>query len=159
MRWQPPFSWLVPASRFPKSVEVWNLEGAVLSTLTDLPLADAVPIGGVPTGPRRHQWDRSRTATVVWADALDAGDPKASVDHRDRVMSLGAPFTGRPNEIMRTEFRFWNISWTTGGITLIRDHTYRGARPPDPMDANVAAISGGRGESPVVGSERRRPLR
>jgi len=121
VRWQPPFSWLVPAGRFPKSVEVWNREGSVLSTLSEFPLADAVPIGGVPTGPRRHRWDRAKPATVVWANALDAGDPKAEVDHRDRVMSFAAPFTGRPKEIMRTEFRFWNISWTTGGVTLIEE--------------------------------------
>ena len=46
-----PFSWQVPANRFPRSVEVWNHSGDAVE-LTDLPLADAVPNGGVPTGPR-----------------------------------------------------------------------------------------------------------
>ena len=121
VRWKRPFSWLVPASRFPKSVEVWNLDGHVISHLADLPLADAVPIGGVPVGPRRHRWSTASPATLVWADALDAGDPKAAVSHRDRVMSLAAPFDETPDEIIRTEFRFWNISWTEGGVALIEE--------------------------------------
>ena len=121
VRWQRPFSRLVPANRFPKSVEVWNLDGSAVSPLADLPLADAVPIGGVPTGPRGHRWDRSKPATVVWAEALDAGDPRTQVGHRDRVMSLAAPFAEPPDEIIRTEFRFWSISWTSGGVALIEE--------------------------------------
>ena len=121
VRWTPPFSWLVPATRFPKSVEVWTLAGEGVTRLTQLPLADAVPISGVSVGPREHRWNASAPATVVWAEALDGGDPRADVDRRDRVLSLAAPFDGEPQELIRTEFRFQNISWTEGGVTLIEE--------------------------------------
>ena len=116
-----PFSWLVPASRFARSVEVWTRDGDT-ATLAELPLADAVPIGGVPTGPRGHRWNPAEPATVVWSEAQDGGDPKAEVPHRDHVYSLSAPFDGEPVELTRTEYRFSGISWTEDGTALVREY-------------------------------------
>ena len=42
-------------------------------TLASLPLAEQVPIRGVPTGPREHEWRATAPATVVWVEALDGG--------------------------------------------------------------------------------------
>src|SRR5262249_37599127 len=53
-----------------------------------LPLADQVPIEGVPTGPRGFQWGPTKPATLLWVEALDGGDPKKKVPHRDKVMML-----------------------------------------------------------------------
>ena len=116
-----PFSWLVPASRFPRSVEVWTRDGDT-TTVATLPLADAVPIGGVPTGPRGHQWNPTAPATLVWSEAQDGGDPKAEVQHRDYVYSLPAPVDGKPRELTRTEYRFSGISWTADGTALVNEY-------------------------------------
>ena len=80
--------------------------------IAQLPVADNVPNGGVLPGPRSFQWQPLAPATVVWAEALDNGDPKNKVPHRDKVMTMSAPFTAAPSEMTRTEYRVGNVSWT-----------------------------------------------
>lgn len=116
-----PFSRLVPAGSFPRVIEVWDRQGSVVTRLADVPLAEQVPINGVRTGPRAARWKSSAPATLVWVEALDEGDPKKEVPHRDRVMTLTAPFTAGPAELARTEFRFAGISWTDRGIALLNE--------------------------------------
>ena len=71
-----PFSRLVPYDDFPKHVRVIDMSGAEVYSLAKLPLADTVPINGVPVGPRRYSWDPTQPARVTWVVALDEGDPK-----------------------------------------------------------------------------------
>jgi dipeptidyl aminopeptidase/acylaminoacyl peptidase len=101
-----PFSYLYPTFAFPRDVEVWDLKGKVAHKLASLPLADQVPIDGVVTGPRSYRWRPTEPATLVWVEALDGGDPKKKVAHRDRALMLKAPFAGPPTELTRTEHRF-----------------------------------------------------
>ncbi|MEW6321837.1 MAG: prolyl oligopeptidase family serine peptidase [Acidobacteriota bacterium] len=120
-RLERPFSWLVPHGDFPKSVEVWDRRGTAVRQIARLPLADTVPNGGVLPGPRGYRWHATEPATLVWAEALDGGDPKATVPHRDRVLALAAPFAGDPSELTRTEYRFTTIAWTDGGAALVTE--------------------------------------
>jgi dipeptidyl aminopeptidase/acylaminoacyl peptidase len=117
-----PFSRQVTANRFPKEVEVWSRTGEVIRRVATLPLAENVPINGVPTGPRSYRWHATAPATLVWAEALDKGDPKVSVPHRDRLMSLAAPFTGDPVEWLKTEYRFQSAMWTDRGLALVTEY-------------------------------------
>lgn len=78
-----PFSRLVPYGDFPKDIEIWNRRGEMAKRLADVPLADAVPIGGVLTGPRAFRWKSTDPATIVWVEALDEGNPRNKVAHRD----------------------------------------------------------------------------
>jgi hypothetical protein len=48
-----PFSHLLGMNGFPKDVEIWNLRGAVVHTIANLPSGEGVPIAGVQTGPRQ----------------------------------------------------------------------------------------------------------
>ncbi len=121
-RLQRPFSWLHPASRFPRSVEVWTRDDGKVATVANLPLADAVPIGGVPTGPRSHRWNPTKPATLVWSEAQDGGDPKAEVPHRDHLFAVDAPFDGEPRELTRTEHRFTGVAWTADGTALVNEY-------------------------------------
>ena len=125
-----PYSWLVPYGNFPASVEVWNRSGAQVKMVAELPVADTVPNGGVLPGPRSFQWQPLAPATLVWAEALDNGDPKAKVPHRDKVMTMSAPFTSMPAEMARTEYRYGGVSWTDAGAALIteNDRTRRWTR-------------------------------
>jgi len=116
-----PFSRLVPLSDFPKDVELWTKAGALAKKIADLPLAEAVPMLGVPTGPRSYTWNQSEPATVVWAEALDEGDLRNKVPKRDRLMTLKAPFGGEPVEMLRLDERFQGISWTEGGTALVSE--------------------------------------
>lgn len=117
-----PFSWLVPYNRFPTTVEVWDRKGAVVKTIATLPGSDNVPSGGVLPGPRSWRWNAAQAATLVWAEALDGGDPKAKVEHRDKVVALASPFTATPTELARTEWRYGGMQWTTGGMALVTEN-------------------------------------
>jgi hypothetical protein len=105
-----PYSYLLPASDFPRLVEVWDMTGHAIYKLEDAPLADNVPIGGVRRGRRNFQWDPNDAATLVWAEALDDGNPNKKVAYRDRIMTLKAPF-GSPAELHKLQHRFSGIAW------------------------------------------------
>ena len=117
----------MPYQNFPASVEVWDRQGAPVKQIAQLPVADNVPNGGVMPGPRSFQWQPLAPATVVWAEALDNGDPKNKVPHRDKVMTMSAPFTAAPSEMARTEYRVGNVSWTDAGAVLLTEND-RGRR-------------------------------
>jgi dipeptidyl aminopeptidase/acylaminoacyl peptidase len=117
-----PYSYIVPFMRFPHRVEVWDRTGHFVYKLADLPLAETVPIGGVPTGPRDYQWQPAAPATLVWVEALDGGDPRTNVPNRDRVLELAAPFTGQPVELAQTEYRFAGLTWgERGDLAILRE--------------------------------------
>jgi dipeptidyl aminopeptidase/acylaminoacyl peptidase len=122
-----PFSRLVPASDFPKDVEIWNQRGQVIRRIADLPVADTVPNNGVLPGPRGYAWQPTVKATLVWAEALDGGDPRQPAAYRDRLLAISAPFTGEPAELLRTEYRFRSITWTEQGTALVNEYD-RGRR-------------------------------
>ena len=57
-----------------------------------------------------------------WTEALDGGDPKAKVPHRDRIMRLTAPFTAEPEEIFLAEHRILtgeNAWGANGGLLML----------------------------------------
>jgi dipeptidyl aminopeptidase/acylaminoacyl peptidase len=125
-----PFSHLFSMSGFPKDVEVWNRRGVLARTIADVPTAEGIPINGVQTGPRLYQWRPDRPDTLTWVEALDQGNPKNAVPNRDRVVTLAAPFTGRPAEFAKTEWRFGSLTFTDKGIGLLleRDRVSRRQR-------------------------------
>jgi dipeptidyl aminopeptidase/acylaminoacyl peptidase len=125
-----PYSWLVPYTNFASSLEVWDRKGSVVKQIAELPIADTVPNGGVLPGPRSVEWQPLAPATLLWAEALDNGDPENKVPHRDRVMRLAAPFSAAPTEIAKTEFRYGGIEFTDAGTALLteNDRTKRWTR-------------------------------
>ena len=105
-----PFSYLHPAREFPRDIEVWNQAGSLVYKVASLPVQEA-PLGGVPTGPRSVRWMTNQPATLFWVEALDGGNSKERVPHRDRLVALRAPFKGEPSEIFKTEQRFQGIQF------------------------------------------------
>jgi dipeptidyl aminopeptidase/acylaminoacyl peptidase len=116
-----PYSYQVTAGSFPQDVEVWDRNGKVEYKVASLPLADRIPLAGVRTGPRSYQWLPEKPATLVWAEALDGGDPKAKVPYRDGIKLLAAPFSGQPKEVFKTEERFRGLQPLAGGMALVTD--------------------------------------
>ncbi len=105
-RIQRPFSYLFPFFRFPKKVEIWDSSGKFVHTVADLPLQDSLPVQGVPTGPRSYGWIPIAAATLVWAEALDGGDPRKKITPRDKLVTLAAPFSSAPTDLVKTEQRY-----------------------------------------------------
>ena len=117
-----PFSYLFPDFAFPKDVEVWDTKGKLVYKVASLPLADQVPIDGTITGPRSIRWRPDEPATLVWVKALDGGDPKKKVPHRDSVWSIKAPFTAQPVEWFKLEQRSSGGGFSEKGLMLISDY-------------------------------------
>jgi dipeptidyl aminopeptidase/acylaminoacyl peptidase len=126
-----PYSYLLSAGSFPRLIEVWDHSGKSVYKLADLPLADQVPIEGVPAGPRSYNWRPTEPSTLVWVEALDGGDTRKKVSPRDVVKTLKAPFTGQPVDLVKTEHRFAGMTWgEKDGLVFVRDfdRTRRWAR-------------------------------
>jgi dipeptidyl aminopeptidase/acylaminoacyl peptidase len=127
---RPPYSYVTTFDRFPKQVDLWDLArrpaaGAnpVVREIAALPLADRVPNRGVPVGPRNFTWRPTDAATLVWAEALDGGDPNVQAAQRDKLVMLKAPFNAAPVEVTRTEQRFAGLSWgEQPGVALLSDY-------------------------------------
>jgi dipeptidyl aminopeptidase/acylaminoacyl peptidase len=121
-----PYSYVTTYDRFPREVEVWDLSqpSHILShTIASLPLADRVPIHGVPVGPRDFSWRATQPATLVWAEALDGGDWNVKVPARDKILLLKAPFDSPPVEITRTEQRYVGFAWgEQPGLALLQQY-------------------------------------
>lgn len=100
-----PYSYALPADGFAHSLEVWDLDGNLVKVVADLPTEEGVPINGVPTGPRNVGWMTHEPETLVWAEALDGGDPKKDAPFRDRWVSLDAPFAAEPKELFKLKER------------------------------------------------------
>ena len=110
-----PYSYVVTYERFPNEVEVWDISErahVLTHTIASLPLADRVPIHGVPVGPRDFSWRATDPATLIYAEALDGGDWNVNVPARDKVMLLKAPFDSPAVEIIRTEQRYTGFAWS-----------------------------------------------
>lgn len=118
-----PYSYLMPYSSFPYQVEVWDAQGEHVHTVASVPAAENIPIGGVARGPRSVSWRPGHPATLVWVEALDGGDPKREVEHRDRWLFSSAPFADEPVERLRVEERAWGLSFfAEGDLCIAREY-------------------------------------
>jgi len=121
-----PYSYSVPYFYFTYSLEIWDTNGEIVHLLADLPLADAVPMRGVPTGPRALEWRALHPSTLIWVEALDKGDPELKVPYRDKIMSLSSPFEDNPREVMKIQHRYSGISWfKSAGEALLTEYDWK----------------------------------
>ena len=116
---QKPYSYQVPYYYFPQTYKITDTTGNTVKHICDRPLQDAIPIGGTYIGPRKFKWQPLKDASLIWAEALDEGDPTNEVDFRDRVVRLSAPFQGEPVELFQTQHRYSSINWSESEDELI----------------------------------------
>ena len=120
-RVQRPYSYTIPSNLFPHAIQVWDRDGRLVRGIADVPLGERIPQRGVRTGPRSLQWRAGKPSQLVWAEALDGGDPRRQVPQRDRVITLTLP-AGDTAEIARTEFRYGGIQWgERDGLALLTE--------------------------------------
>ena len=109
-----PFSFLVPSSRFPRSTSLLSMTGDILRVMHTSPLRDAVPIGGVETGPRGITWVPTLPHSLTWTEALDGGDTRSKAEFRDQVMML-SDVDGEPVKWFKTQHRAYGVSYAGAG--------------------------------------------
>ncbi len=169
-----PFSYLMTYRSFPRSIEVWELAGpdrdriASRRVIADVPMAENIPIGGVRQGPRNVRWKSSDPATLIWAEALDGGDPKTSVDYRDQIVVLSSPFTQQPEALLKLQHRSNGCSFFSDPSLLstseydrdrrwvrtqLHDLSTPGATPKTLMDRSIRDRYGDPGRIVTVSDE------
>jgi len=118
-----PFSYTLPASRFPKLVEVWDTDANLVYQAADLPLADNIPVafGSVAVGRRSFGWRTDTDASLHWVEAQDGGDAAAEADIRDKVYMLPAPFDGDPVELIALGLRYSDIDWGDNNLAIVSE--------------------------------------
>ncbi|MEL7530889.1 MAG: prolyl oligopeptidase family serine peptidase [Bacteroidota bacterium] len=119
-----PFSYIVPYYRFPLKTVIYDLSGKEVSVVNEVPLMEEMPKGfmSVRTGRRDMQWRSDRPATLVWAEALDEGDPEKEVEFRDEIFQMEAPFRDGAVSLLKTQQRFNNIQWGDDETAIATDY-------------------------------------
>ena len=120
---QKPYSYLVPASRFPYNLTITDINGKTVKDLYNIPLDEERPRGRSSTTPqpRYFNWRADKQSSIYWVRALDDGDQKKEVNHRDAVYQLDAPFTSDANIVVKTKDRFAGIIWGNENLAIAMD--------------------------------------
>jgi len=120
---KPPFSYLVPYSRFPTETHVYDLTAKRIQIISDSPLQEVLPKGfmAVSTLKRGISWRKDQPATIFYVEALDQGNPEIEVDYRDALYQWKAPFNLQPELLTKVENRFSGILWGTESKAIVFD--------------------------------------
>lgn len=119
-----PFSYLVPYYRFPSKTIIYDKEGNLISEVLEVPLIENLPKGfmAVRMGMRSLSWRKDKPATLIYAQALDGGDPENEVPYRDEVFEMQAPFDKAGRPFLKTINRFSGIEWASDNIAVAYDY-------------------------------------
>jgi len=119
-----PFSYLVPYSRFPSKTTIYNKDGKKVQTVLEVPLIEDLPQGfmAVRKGKRNFSWRSDKPASLIFAIALDGGDPAIKVAHRDEVFQMEAPFSGNEKSILKVINRYSGITWGDDNKAIANDY-------------------------------------
>ncbi|MGC2618581.1 MAG: S9 family peptidase, partial [Acidobacteriaceae bacterium] len=125
-----PYSYELPVENFPQRTVVVNLSTGAEKQLSDVPLADNIPIAfdAVQTGPRDYEWRPDTPATLAWVEAADKGNPKIKFDIRDKIFELAAPFTASPRVLVELPMRFTGIEWGNAHLALVNEREWNHRR-------------------------------
>lgn len=138
-----PFSYLVPYSRFPSATTIYRKDGSLVTRLLEVPLIEDLPKGfmAVRMGMRSISWRADQPASLIYAKALDQGNPENEVAWRDAVYQLDAPFDGEAKELLKTKNRFRYIQWGNTHTAIAHDYWWNNRNTKtylfDPSDSNT----------------------
>lgn len=122
-----PFSYFVPFDRFPYHTYVTDLHGARIKTIEEAPLLEYIPQGfmAVQQGKRMIKWRPNHASTLVWAEALDGGDPEKECEFRDALFEWQSPFEEEPKEFYKTKLRYAGIFYTDLGKAVLFERWWK----------------------------------
>jgi dipeptidyl aminopeptidase/acylaminoacyl peptidase len=118
---------MLPISRFPQLIEMWDMHGNKLKTIHERPLRERLPAGNdaVQPGPRNYSWRADQDASLYWVEAQDGGDPAQAASIRDSLFEQAAPFTGPANKILDLATRFAGIDWGRDDLALVTEYWWK----------------------------------
>lgn len=74
-----------------------------------------------PSGARQVSWRPDQAHSLMWVEALDAGDPRNEAKYRDQIVSLHAPFTAQTRIIHQSDWRIFQLYSTSQGRFFFSD--------------------------------------
>ena len=104
-----PFLATVPYYRFPSRWYVIDIEENKQIELGRHQATDYLKAGWVQTGKRWFIWHPFMDATLLYATALDEGNPDSLIKYRDEIRILSYPFSGNGKSFLKSEERLRNI--------------------------------------------------
>lgn len=119
-----PFSYLVPYYRFPSETIIYDKNAQLISKILEVPLIEDLPKGfmAVRMGMRSLSWRKDKASSLIYAQALDGGDPENDVSFRDEILELPAPFNKAGKRILKTINRFSGIEWGNDNNAIAYDY-------------------------------------
>ncbi len=125
-----PFSYLVPASGFPHTVAVMDMQGKLVKTIAVNPSAEGQPIGfdDVAVYPRSIDWRDDQPATVVFVQALDKGLGRSKSEYRDAVYEANIKENSEPKELFKTRRRFGGVIWGNKDVAVFYERSFADRR-------------------------------
>ncbi|MFM8532009.1 MAG: prolyl oligopeptidase family serine peptidase [Acidimicrobiia bacterium] len=141
-----PFGFTLPWSEFGRAVELIGMDGKLLAKVADVPRRENVPIQGVIKGPRNF-YSSPLDGAVYLLEALDDGDPKKKVPHRDRLLRLDPPYSAEAREVYRAAQRINRITFLEEKdraliVDFDRDRVWTTGR--------IVNLAGQQGEAPAL---------
>ncbi|RKD91721.1 alpha/beta hydrolase family protein [Mangrovibacterium diazotrophicum] len=123
-RVEKPFSYIVPYSRFPEISTIYTSDGELVKTVLEVPLLEELPQGFMAcrAGMRDLSWRADKPASLIYAVALDGGDPEKEVEFRDEVFELDAPFSDEAKSLLKTINRYSGIVWGNDQLAIATDY-------------------------------------
>lgn len=141
-----PFSYLVPYYRFPSTTTIYTKDAIKVETVLEVPLIEDLPQGfmATRTGRRSLSWRSDKASTLVFVEALDAGDPENEVEFRDEVFQLEAPFNGEAASLLKTINRYSYIQWGNDQTAVAHDRWWNSRNTKtyvfNPSDASQESV-------------------
>ncbi len=119
-----PFSYIVTYGRFPTDYLLVDQQANLVKTLAEIPLTEELPKGfmATRTGKRSFSWRADQPSTIIWAEALDEGDPENEVDFRDEIFQWEAPFNDAPKSVVKTQLRYSTIEWSNSDVAVLNEY-------------------------------------
>lgn len=122
-----PYSYIVPAGRFPMQYDIYDAKGKLVKSFYTKPLIEELPTGfdACETGKRNISWRDDEAATLYWVEAQDGGDPNKEAAVRDNLYQLRAPFDGTAIYVTSTKNRFSYVDWGNGSLAVVVDEWWK----------------------------------
>ena len=121
-----PFSYLVPATGFPHTIAVMDMNGSIIRSVAENPSSEGQPIGfdDVAYYPREFGWRDDEPSTLYYIKALDNGMGRKKSEFRDALYTLSMTSGSQPKELFKTKRRFNNIVWGNSETAIVYEQMF-----------------------------------
>ncbi|KAL3938686.1 MAG: hypothetical protein SGBAC_006459 [Bacillariaceae sp.] len=144
-------SYSVPLRRFGKSIELWDLQSASSTVVQTVPVDDEIPLSydACSRHPRSFFFHPCMDRTLIYAQALDGGDPAATPNDGERdalylqdieVVNGETIIVKEATKWVGMEWRFDDVEFGASGIAFLDEYRWK-----DRMERKwVVAVGGGK---------------